>query len=85
MKPLKDDIFFSRLLQFSLLGTLLLLLVLLFTEYTFFGPDTITLSSPGTEALEQHTPDTVVKESPQIWLQKSLEWIRENVVKPFGE
>lgn len=85
MKLLKDDIFFSRLLQFSLLGTLLLLLALFFTEYTLFGPDTITLSSGGTEALEQPTPDTVGQPSPQIWLQQSLDWLHENVVRPFGE
>jgi len=85
MKLLKDDIFFSRLLQLSLLGTLLLLLVLMLTESTLLETGSFSLSSDDAKLLEQHTSDSLVKSTPELWLQHSLDWFHENIISPFSQ
>ncbi len=81
MKLLKDDILFSRLLQLSLLGTLLILLVLMFTP----GPEPIGVPTTSTEVVEKQAVDTVEETAHQLWLHQPLNWLQERVIGPLHE
>lgn len=83
MNFLKDDILFSRLLQLSILGTLLILLVLTLTTGT--EPVGIGIPIASTEVVEKQAADTVKETAHQFWLHQPLNWLQEHVIVPLRE
>lgn len=87
MKFLKDDILLSRFLQFSLLGTIMLMLVLLLSEQPVF-------TSAYDPLDEEQMPELVVEQpldslsedtDHHLWVSQPMEWLQERITLPFGD
>lgn len=87
MKFLKDDILLSRFLQFSLLGTIVLMLVLLLSEQPVF-------TSAYDPLAEEQMPELVVdqpldslseKTAQQFWINRPLEWLQDQITLPLSD
>lgn len=86
MKFLKDDILLSRFLQFSLLGTMLLILVLLSTDQPVFTSAYDPAVQPlDTGLSDGQAADSLPKGTQPDWLNRSLEWLQHQIALPPGE
>jgi hypothetical protein len=81
MKNLRDDIMLSRLMQISLIGTLLLVVSLLLLEpfLTTEAYSTYVLNAGQVEVQE----DSLAAPQRNEWVQQSLEWLHQHVLQPI--
>ena len=83
MKNLRDDIMLSRLMQISLIGTLLLVVSLLLLEpfFTTEAYSTYVLNAGHPHAQE----DSLAAPQRNEWVQQSLEWLHQHVLQPLRQ